>query len=731
MAKKLTRRRLLAGTAVLAGGGLVLSLVRNADDSPRLGADDDLEPNAYLQVRPGGDIILQVDKVEMGQGVMTGFVTLMAEELGARPDQITPLHAPVLSLFQTPSQLTAESNSMRSRWDTIRETGAAAREMLREAAAQRWDIPIDRVQLTGDATLVNAMTGESVTYGELASAAATLSVPRSPALTPPGQYRWIGGDVPRSDVPDKVTGRTVFGSDVRLPGMLTAIVVRPPRAGDSLLGFAADEAASMPGVHHVIEISAGVAVVADGFWQAQRAAARLRTEWQDGPLAGFTVAALQDEQRARIASNDGKRARDDGDVENALADTRDVIEAEYRTPFVAHATMETMNATVRLAPDRCEIWAPVQAPDLARQVACDLAGLRRDQVDVHTTFAGGGFGRRATMDFVVEAMQVALQVAAPVQLVWSREDDLRHDYYRSATMHQLSGGIDADGRITAWDHSLVAPEHASAILPLGLASLAPESWSRSFTDKLANFIGPLQVKLLGPYQARDGAVTLPYAAPNVRVTLHALNPLLPVGIWRSVANSYNAFVVESFIDELAHLAGADAADYRRRHLGGELRHLAVLDRLVDASGWGNAPAGRHQGMAIHACFDSVVGQVAEISLTAGRIRVHRVTCVVDCGIAINPDIVRAQLESGILFGLNAALHDEVDVLDGRVRQSNFHDYPMLRIADAPAIETHIIESSTHVGGIGEAGTPPIAPAVANAVFAATGRRLRELPLRLP
>ncbi len=730
MAKTLTRRRLLAGTAVLAGGGLVLSLVRNADEGPRLGADDDLEPNAYLQVSPDGDIILQVDKIEMGQGVMTGFVTLMAEELGARPDQITPRHAPVLPLFQTPSQLTAESNSMRSRWDTIRETGAAAREMLREAAARRWDIPTDRVQVTGDATLLNAITGERVTYGELASAAGALSVPRSPALTPAGQYRWIGGDVPRSDVPDKVTGRTVFGSDVRLPGMLTAIVVRPPRAGDSLLGFAADEAASMPGVRHVIEISAGVAVVADGFWQAQRAASRLRAEWQDGPLAGFTVAALREEQRARIARNDGKRARDDGDVDNALTGARAGIEAEYRTPFVAHATMETMNATVRLAPDRCEIWAPVQAPDLARQVACDLTGLRRNQVDVHTTFAGGGFGRRATMDFVVEAMQVALQVAAPVQLVWSREDDLRYDYYRSATMHRLRAGIDADGQLAGWDHALVAPEHASAILPLGLASLAPESWSRSFTDKLADFIGPLQVKLLGPYQARDGAVTFPYAAPNVRVTLHALNPLLPVGIWRSVANSYNAFVVESFIDELAHLADVDAAEYRRRHLVEQPRHLAVLNRLTDLSGWGRPQAGRYQGLAVHACFETVVGQVAEVSITGGRIRVHRVTCVVDCGIAINPDIVRAQMEGGILFGLNAALQGELQVADGHVQQSNFHDYPMLRMADAPAIETHIIESTSHVGGIGEAGTPAIAPAVANAVFAATGRRLRDLPLRL-
>lgn len=727
MAPLLTRRRLLVGTAAIAGGGLVLSLFR---DSVRLGETGDLEPNAYLQLRPDGVIVLQVDKLEMGQGVMTGYVTLLAEELAVRPDQITPRHAPVHPQFQTPSQLTAESASMRHRWEPVRETGAAAREMLRAAAAEGWGIPPERVVPTGAAVMRNADTGEEYPYAELASAAAGQPVPRKPPLTQPSDYRWITRHVPRPDVPDKVTGAAIFGLDVRLPGMLTALVLRPPRALDSLRDFDADEAAAMPGVHHVLAISAGVAVVADGFWQARQAAATIKARWVDGPAAGFELAAFRERQRAAIADGDGHQARDDGDVDAVFAASAEVIEAEYYAPFVAHMTMETMNAAIRLGPDRCELWVPTQAPDLARQEVCDMTGLRREQVDVHVTYAGGGFGRRAMTDFISEAVQIATQIDVPVQLVWSREDDLRHDAYRCASSQRIRGTLDENGQLEAWDHALVTPDHSPSIFPIGLSTMAPEWVSRQASDRVAGALGPLQTRLLGPFQGRHGSVSVRYSAPNFRVSLHELTPEVPVGIWRSVGYSYNIFVVESFADELAHRAGQDPAEWRRRHLTDQPRHLAVMERLLAESGWAEAGGDRHLGMSLHDAFDSVIGQVAEVSVTGGRIRVERVTCVVDCGTPINPDIVRAQLEGAILFGLSAALLESVDIRDGQVEQSNFHDYPILRLADSPPVDVHIIESTAFPGGIGEAGTPGIAPAVANAIFAATGQRLRELPLRL-
>lgn len=729
MAPKLTRRRLLAGTAVLAGGGLVLALVRDKE-MPRLGQAGELEPSAYLQIRPDGAIVLQVDKLEMGQGVMVGFVTLVAEELAVQPDQVTVRHAPVHPTFQTPSQLTAESSSMRSRFDLLRETGAAAREMLRRAAAEWWGSEPGRIEATGDGHMRNLDTGKQFSYATLASTAAALPVPAEVPLKQPADYRWIGRHVPRPDVPDKVTGRAVFGSDVRLPGMLTAVIRRAPRAFDALMDFSAAEASTMPGVRQIVAIPSGVAVVAEGFWQASRAARAIRADWIDGPAAGFDLESFRARQRAMITEAKGHRARDDGDVEEALAESAQVIEANYHTQFLAHATMETMNATVQLETGHCRLWIPGQAPDLARQVVCDLTGLSRAQVDVHVTYAGGGFGRRAMTDFVTEAVQIAQQVDAPVQLVWSRQDDLSFDFFRCATAHTIRGGLDAEGQLLAWEHALVTPDHTQHIFPIGLSTLAPESWSREFTDGLANFIGPWQLKLLGPFQARDGAITVRYNTPSFRASLHVLTPEIPVGIWRSVGNSYNVFVSECFADELAALAGVDPADWRRRHLAGHPRHLVVLERLLEASNWGAPPGGRHQGLAIHDAFDSVIGQVAEVSVEDGRIRVHRVTCVVDCGTAVNPDNVRAQLEGGILYGLSATLLESVVIEDGRVQQSNFHDYPILRMAQAPVIDTHIIESSLHPGGIGEAGTPGIAPAVANAVFAATGRRLRELPLQL-
>jgi CO/xanthine dehydrogenase Mo-binding subunit len=426
----------------------------------------------------------------------------------------------------------------------------------------------------------------------------------------------------------------------------------------------------------------------------------------------------------------GERVRDDGDASTVFIDAADQVEAEYTFPYLAHATMEPMNCTVSLAADHAEVWAPNQGPDMVRQVVCDHTGLAREQVMVHSTYCGGGFGRRALMDYVIEAVSIARQVERPVKLVWTREDDMRHSFFRQATVHRTKALLDADGRPRAWSHRLVAASLSRHVMPAVLPVLLPQSLPRPLVRSLADAASDFFTWAVGPFQARDGAVTMPYAIENVAVDIIHWDPGVPVGIWRSVGNSYNAFVVESFIDELAHRAGRDPAAYRRMLLQHKPRHLAVLDVLIEQSGWGSPPAGRALGIAIHEAFDTVVGQVAEVSVgEGGAIRVHRVTCAVDCGLAINPDIVAQQMESGIVFGLTAALYGEIPVENGRALAGNFHDYRMVTLRDAPEIGVHIVDTGADPGGVGEPGTPPIAPAVANAVFRATGKRLRSLPLR--
>jgi len=730
-ARRLTRRRFLVGTAVVAGGGLALAWLGGGRRGTRLSADaSTLEPNAYLQIRPDGDIILQVDKLEMGQGVMTGFVTLVAEELGVPPAAITTQDAPVLALFQDPSQTTAESQSMRTRWNKLREVGATARTMLAEAAANRWNIEPGEIDIPGDATLVNPGTGEVLSYADVTAAAARLDPPGSVVLKSPAERRLIGRRVDRVDIPAKVTGEAGFGIDVELPGQLTAIVVRCPNVGGELLRADTSAVEAAPGVHHVLRIQSGIAIVADTFWHAQQAARLLDVEWSPSPLADLTTDKVHDLQRAIIESGELLEVRDDGEVGQVFDGAARVIDAEYALPYMAHATMETMTATMRLESSRCEIWTGSQSPDLTREVVASLTGLPRDDVEVHVPFAGGGFGRRFMNDFVIEVTEIAMRIDAPVKLIWSREDDIRHDYYHSANLHVMRAALDERNQPVGWEHRLVAPNMNKHIMPTVLASVAPEWLADGVHETLADWMIAGFEKFVGPWQAYEGSQNMPYDVGAVRVGVQGLDPGIPAGIWRSVGNHFNAFVVESFIDELAHLAGEDPVDFRLQRLSEDPRRVAVLRRLARESGWGRATPGRFQGVAIYSAYEGAIGQVAEVSVDDGELRVHRVTCVVDCGTVINPDIVRQQMEGGIIFGMTAALYGEIDFEGGRVRQSNFHDYRMVRMADAPAIDVHIIDSDLDPGGIGEAGTPPIAPAIANAVFAATGRRIRKLPIEI-
>lgn len=731
MARRFTRRRLLIGTAAVAGGGLALAWLRPGPGRARLAPDPAvLEPSAWLQVTPGGEIIVQVDKAELGQGVTTGFATLVAEELDVSPARIAVRLAPVHPRFQDPTQMTADSRSMRSRWRDLREAGATARQMLLAEAARRLGVPLAELDTDGEGFVVHATGGARLAYGELAAGAASLPVPDRVALREPARWRFIGQRVPRVDLPAKVTGAARFGLDVQLPGLLTAVVARSHEFGGRLADLDDTAARALPGVRAVARIDAGVAVVADSFWHARRGVEALRIAWSPGPVAGVSTASVHGEQRRLLATEAGSRARDDGDADATFAAATEVLEAEYAFPYLAHATMEPMNCTVALADDHAEVWAPSQAPDSVREVVCRLTGLSRAQVTVHSTYCGGGFGRRALVDYVAEAVQVAREVRQPVKLAWTREDDIRHDAFRQATVHRVKAVLGAGGRPLAWSHRLVAAPLGRQILAGALPAMVPEWVPRTAAGGMAAGLGDAMAWALGPVQARDGAKNMPYAVPNVVVDLVNWDPGIPIGIWRSVANSYNVFVVESFLDEMAHRAGRDPADYRRELLQDQPRHLAVLARLLEAAGWGAPRPGRHQGLALHAGFGSVVGQVAEVSVQGGVLRVHRVTCAVDCGTAINPDVVRQQMEGGIIFGLTAALHGEVRIENGRAVESNFHDYRMLTLRDAPDIDVHLVETGAAVGGVGEPGTPPIAPAVANAVFRATGKRLRQLPLRL-
>jgi CO/xanthine dehydrogenase Mo-binding subunit len=690
-----------------------------------------LSPNAWLQITPEGDIVLQVDKAELGQGVMTGYATLLAEELDVSPAQITLRFAPVNPLFQDPLQLTGESKTMRSRWLPIRKTGARARQMLLQAAAMEWQTDAAALDTDGSAAVIDPRSGARLGYAELASAAGQLPVPDEVPLRAPGAWRWIGKTVPRPDIPGKVAGLAAYGVDTQLPELLVAVIARPPRLLAQPMGHDASAARALPGVVDVLAIHSGVAVLGETFWHAQQGAKALTVEWSASPLVGISSASIRAEQGKLLDTGDAYRVRDDGDTDQALQSATRELEAEYWLPYLAHATLEPMNATVWFHDGGCEAWVPSQGPDMVRQVICDMSGLPREKVEVHTTYAGGGFGRRATMEFVVEAVEVARRVTRPVKLMWTREDDMRHGLYREATLHRVRAGLDEKGAPLAWQHHLVAANLNRLVLPVALGVLSPEWMPDRAVSGFSNGMIGLLDHFRGSETARTGALSMPYAIPHVRVDLADWNPGVPVTLWRSVGHSYTCFVIESFIDELAAAAGQDPANFRRRHLAARPRHVAVLDLVLENSGWATPLADRYRGLAIQEAFGTIVAQVAEVSIAADdSIRVHRVCCAVDCGLAVNPDIVRQQMEGAILFGLSAALYGEISIEDGAVQQSNFHDYRVLRMADSPAIDVHIISGGTEPSGIGEPGVPPIAPAVANAVYAATGKRLRTLPLRL-
>ena len=715
-------RRTFVKIGVVAGAGLTLAVsyrVMSGPDAPL--ADATFAPNAFLRIDTDGSITVVVNRSEMGQGVATALPQLVAEELDVPWDQVSFAFAPAHPAYgRFGMQVTGGSTSVSQSREPLREAGAKARWMLREAAAQRWRILADQVQIRGGKAL--HADGYELTYGQLASAAALLDVPKDVQLKDPADFRIIGKSAPRLDVPVKTTGEAVFGIDAGPSDTRVAVVARCPVFGGSVRSFDSAPALAVADVDEVVELESGVAVVASGYVAAKAGRDALVIEWDEGP--GNELDDAEIFRRFEAAQEDGKTTRDDGDVDAVFsaggAAGGEPIRATYRLPYLAHATMEPMNCTAWVREGRCTVWTGTQfqnAPDIvgggARQVAAKAAGVEADDTEVHTTFLGGGFGRRAERDFVREAAELAGKIDGPVKVIWSREDDMQHDFYRPASHHELVAVLGRDGMPEAWQHRIATQSI--------LQHLAP-GWVPGFAERWAGSKDPT---------ATEGASDQPYDVPNIRVTFAKVDLPIPVGFWRSVGHTHTAFVVESFIDELAHAARRDPYTYRRVLLSAHPRLLRVLDAVAKASDWGSpAPRGRARGIAMAESFGSFVAQVAEVSIEDGRPRVHKVWCAIDSGVVVNPAIVRAQMESGIVYGLTAALYGEINIQKGRVVQSNFHDYPMLRMNEAPDVEVLLLPNGDAPGGVGEPGTPPIVPAVTNALFALTGERIRTLPIRM-
>jgi isoquinoline 1-oxidoreductase beta subunit len=701
---EVTRREFLQAASA-AGTSLVIGFTFSGCAEPGAPPGPPLEPNAWLRIGTDESIVVIVDRSEMGQGVATSLPMLIAEELEADWSKIRIEFAPADPKYNNllfGMQGTGGSSSVRAAFTALRRAGAAAREVLIDAAAQTWNV--DRSECHAQNGAVLHAGGRRLTYGHLVATAATLPVPAEPPLKEPADWRIIGTRVPRLDTPPKVDGGAQFGIDVTMPGMLTAVVARCPVFGGTVARFDATAARAVPGVRDVVQISSGIAVVADGYWPAKTGRDALEVTWNEGATADVSRSSIARLFAQRVA-RPGAAARRAGDADRALSGATRRLEAVYETPFLAHATMEPMNCTAHVRPDGVDIWAPTQFQTGAHQMGAAIGGVPTEQVKVHTTYLGGGFGRRFELDFILEALETSKAVGAPVKVIWTREDDTGHDFYRPASYHRLRAGLDANSRPAAWTHRVVAPSIMARVFP----------------DTVQNDLDG---------EAVEGAVEMPYVVPNVYVDYVLTDTGIPVGFWRSVNHSYNAFVVEGFIDELAHAAQQDPYEYRRTLLANAPRYLRVLELAATRAGWGSAlPDGVFRGIAVHKSFESYVAQVAEVSVAQdGTPRVHRVVCAVDCGPVVNPDTVEAQMQSGIVYGLTAALYGEIGIEGGRVVQSNFHDYPMLRMAEMPRVEVHIVPSTDPQGGVGEPGTPPIAPAVCNAIYAATGKRIRRLPI---
>jgi len=710
-------RRDFLMTGAAAAAGLIVgfhipatdAFARQAAGGPPAALPD---PNAFLRIAPDGSVTILLAHSEMGQGVWTGLAMLLAEELGCDWGKVRVEHAPAApAYFHTlmPMQMTGGSTSTWSEFDRYRQVGALARELLVRAAAAEWGVASAQCRVENGTIIAG---DRRATFGALAEKARALPAPAEVQLTDRSAWTRIGKPTKRLDSPEKVTGRALFGQDVRFDGLKVALVQRAPVFGAKVVSFNDAAARKVPGVRAVVQVPSGVAVVADHFYAARegRLALAPTIKWDLGASGSLDTEALRVQYR-ELAQRPGAKAGGKGDAAAALAKSSRRLVAEYEGPFLAHAAMEPLNCTVRLTASACEIWTGTQFQTGDQAAAAQVAGLKPEQVSVHTMFLGGGFGRRANpaSDFVTEAVHVAKASGLPVKVIWTREDDMRGGYYRPQFFHHVQVGLGDDGLPMAWRHTVVCQS---------LSKGTP------FESEIQNGIDPASV---------EGTVDSPYLAGLDHHLVELHTPESPVTVlWmRSVGHTHTAFVMESMIDELAHAAKADPLDYRRRLLAKQPRHLGVLNLAAEKAGWGTPlAAGRARGLAVHASFGSFVATVAEVSVQGAAIRVHRMVTAIDCGVCVNPAGVEAQMEGGAVYGLSAALHSELALRQGRVQQGTFNEYGVLRLSEMPRVEVFIVPSTEKPGGVGEPGVPTAAPAVANAVFALTGKRLRRLPLRL-
>jgi isoquinoline 1-oxidoreductase subunit beta len=702
----LSRRSFLA-TGAAAGGGLMLSLSLPLGRS-EAATTEVFAPNAFIRIGSDGQVVLTMPYVEMGQGTYTSIPMLIAEELDVSLKQVRLEHAPPNEkLYRNPLlgvQATGNSNAMRGAWKPLREAGATARTMLVEAAAKRWGVDAKTCRAQ-DGEVIHVPTGRKLRYGELAAEAAKMPAPANVALKSPDEFKLIGTPAKRLDTPAKVNGTALYGIDARPPGVKIATLAQSPVLGGRVKSVDDTAAKAVKGVRQIVRLDDAVAVVADHMGAAKKGLEALKVEWDEGQNAGVSTADVAKElEQATLGS--AVVAQNIGDADKAMAGAATKLEASYQVPFLAHATMEPMNCTAHYRKDECELWLGTQAIARVQSFVAKAAGLPPEKVIVHNHLLGGGFGRRLEADSAVLAVEIAKQVDGPVKVVWTREEDIQHDYYRPYWFDRISAGLDEQGRPVALHRRFAGSSVISRWLPPGYKDgLDPDS--------------------------TEGAIDLLYDFANLHVEYARVEPKgIRTGFWRSVGPSHNVFVVESFIDEMAAAAKQDPVAYRRALLGKSPRAKAVLDLAAEKSGWGQPlPKGSGRGISLQFVFGSYLAQVAEVEVAKdGSVRVRRIVCAMDCGTVVNPDTVQAQLMSGAIFGTTAALYGEITLKNGRVEQTNFDTYQMLRMNEAPAIEVYTVKSPEPPGGMGETGTSCIVPAIANAIFAATGKRLRKMPV---